>query len=46
MGSAHLRSGKVIVRVGDPISTKGMTIGNRQELTERLYEVVAEMLAR
>lgn len=46
MGSMHLRSGKVVVRVGDPISTKGMTIADRQELTTRLHDAVAEMLAR
>jgi 1-acyl-sn-glycerol-3-phosphate acyltransferase len=44
MGSIHLRSGSVTVRVGDPIPTKGMTIGNREELTERLHSAVAEML--
>jgi 1-acyl-sn-glycerol-3-phosphate acyltransferase len=46
IGSAHLRSGKVTVRVGDPISTKGLTIGDRGELTLRLYDAVAELLAR
>ena len=46
MGSMHLRSGKVIVRVGDPISTKGMTIADREELTARLHGAVAEMLAK
>jgi 1-acyl-sn-glycerol-3-phosphate acyltransferase len=46
MGSIHLRSGKVIVRVGDPIPTKGMTLGDREELTARLHGAVAEMLAK
>jgi 1-acyl-sn-glycerol-3-phosphate acyltransferase len=46
MGSVHLRSGKVTVRVGDPIPTKGMTIGDREELTARLHGAVAEMLAK
>jgi 1-acyl-sn-glycerol-3-phosphate acyltransferase len=46
MGSNHLRSGNVTVRVGDPIPTKEMTIGDREELTVRLYGAVAEMLAK
>ena len=46
IGSAHLRSGNVTVRVGDPISTEGLTIGDRGELTSRLYDAVAELLAR
>jgi len=46
MGSFHLRSGKVTVRVGDPIPTKGMTLADREELTLRLHGAVAEMLAR
>ncbi len=44
MGSYHLRSGKVIVRVGDPISTDGMTIRDRDDLTERMYRDVARLL--
>jgi 1-acyl-sn-glycerol-3-phosphate acyltransferase len=43
-GSVHLRSGKVKVRVGDPISTVGMTIKDRDELTERLQRNVASLL--
>jgi 1-acyl-sn-glycerol-3-phosphate acyltransferase len=46
MGSIHLRSGRVTVRVGEPIPTKGMTIRNREELTARLHSAVAEMLAK
>jgi 1-acyl-sn-glycerol-3-phosphate acyltransferase len=46
MGSVHLRSGKVTVRVGDPIPTKGMTLGDRVELTARLHGAVAEMLGK
>jgi len=46
MGSIHLRSGKVTVRVGDPIPTKGLTIHDREELTVRLHDAVAEMLAK
>jgi 1-acyl-sn-glycerol-3-phosphate acyltransferase len=44
MGSIHLHSGKVRVRVGDPISTAGMTIKDRDELTERLYREVAGLM--
>ncbi|MGA7240641.1 MAG: lysophospholipid acyltransferase family protein [Bryobacteraceae bacterium] len=43
-GSLHLRSGKVKVRVGEPISTAGMTIKDRDELTERLRREVASLL--
>jgi 1-acyl-sn-glycerol-3-phosphate acyltransferase len=45
MGSVHLRSGKVRVRVGDPISTAGMTIKDRDRLTEQLRHEVASLLA-
>lgn len=46
MGSMHLRSGHVTVRVGDPIPTKGMTLHNREELTARLYGAVAELMGK
>jgi 1-acyl-sn-glycerol-3-phosphate acyltransferase len=44
MGSIHLRSGKVNVRVGDPISPAGMTIKDRDELTERMRREMAILL--
>ncbi len=44
MHSYHLRSGKVTVRVGEPIVTTGMTIKDREELTARLYRDVAGLL--
>jgi 1-acyl-sn-glycerol-3-phosphate acyltransferase len=44
MGSIHLRSGKVTVRVGDPIPTDGLTIKDRDELTLRLRREVADLL--
>lgn len=44
MGSIHIRSGGVTVRVGDPISTKGLKIGDRVELTQRLYEEISGLL--
>ena len=46
MGSLHLRSGTVLVRVGDPISTKDLKAGDRIELTGRLYREVSGMLDR
>jgi 1-acyl-sn-glycerol-3-phosphate acyltransferase len=46
MGSLHLRSGSVTVRVGDPVPTKGMTIRDREELTTQMHGAVAELLAR
>ena len=45
MHSFHLRSGKVTIRVGDPIPTDGMTLRDRDELTERLYREVAGLLS-
>jgi 1-acyl-sn-glycerol-3-phosphate acyltransferase len=45
MGSVHLRSGVVALRVGSPIPTTGMSISDRVALTERLYEEIRAMLA-
>lgn len=44
MGSAHLKSGKVLIRVGDPIPTNGMVAADRLELTQRLYREVDRLL--
>jgi len=44
MGSIHLRSGRVVLRIGAPIPTTGMTIGDRVALTQRLYDEISEML--
>lgn len=44
MGSAHIRSGAVRLRVGAPIPTEGMKLSDREELTRRLYEEVAALL--
>jgi 1-acyl-sn-glycerol-3-phosphate acyltransferase len=44
MGSIHLRSGTVALRIGRPISTAGMDIKDRVALTTRLYREIAEML--
>ena len=45
MGAIHLRSGNVVLRVGDPISTNGLKASDRMELTERLYREVSQLLA-
>jgi 1-acyl-sn-glycerol-3-phosphate acyltransferase len=45
MGSGHIRSGKVVLRIGDPIPTEGMKLGDRAELTGRAYEEVARLLS-
>jgi 1-acyl-sn-glycerol-3-phosphate acyltransferase len=44
MGSGHLRSGNVVLRVGDPISTIGLDASDRMELTARLYREVSRLL--
>lgn len=44
-GSAHIRSGKVALRIGDPIPTAGLPISRREALTHRLHDEVARMLA-
>jgi len=46
MGSIHIRSGRVVVRVGDPIPTAGLKLSDRMDLTERLYAEISAMLAR
>ncbi len=45
MHSIHIRSGEVILRIGDPIPTKGLTLADREELTQRLYREIHGMLA-
>ncbi len=45
MHSIHIRAGRAVVRIGDPIPTAGLTLADREELTRRLYEEVARMLA-
>ena len=45
MGSMHLRSGKVMVRVGDPIPTKGLAASDRVALTQRLHREISALLA-
>jgi hypothetical protein len=44
MESIHIRSGNVVLRIGDPIETKHLKISDRAELTERLYDDVSKLL--
>jgi len=44
MGSIHLRSGRVIVKVGRPIATTGLTLADRAALNQRLYEEVKRLM--
>jgi 1-acyl-sn-glycerol-3-phosphate acyltransferase len=45
MGSGHIRSGRAVLRVGEPIPTAGLTVKNRAELTQRLHEELARLTA-
>jgi 1-acyl-sn-glycerol-3-phosphate acyltransferase len=44
MESIHIRSGKVMVRVGRPIPTKDLKLSDREELTQKLYDEIRGML--
>ena len=44
MGAGHIRSGRVTVRVADPIPTAGLKPDAREELTARLHDEIAAML--
>jgi 1-acyl-sn-glycerol-3-phosphate acyltransferase len=44
MGSVHLRSGRVTLRIGEPIPTTHMDPADRTALTARLYSEVSHML--
>jgi 1-acyl-sn-glycerol-3-phosphate acyltransferase len=44
MGSVHVRSGRAVLRVGDPIPTAGLKLGDRMELTRHLYSDIRHML--
>jgi 1-acyl-sn-glycerol-3-phosphate acyltransferase len=46
MGSAHLKSGNVLIRVGCPIPTKGMQTSDRVELTRRLHTEISRLMQR
>jgi 1-acyl-sn-glycerol-3-phosphate acyltransferase len=44
MGSIHICSGRVVVRVGEPIPTSSLKSSDRAELTERLYREIGALL--
>ena len=44
VGSLHIRSGSVEIRIGDPIPTSGLDIGDRVALTRRLHAEVAHLI--
>ncbi len=44
MGSGHLRSGNVTVRVGRPIPTAGMKLADRGALNQQLYDEVKRLM--
>jgi 1-acyl-sn-glycerol-3-phosphate acyltransferase len=43
MGSGHIRAGRTVLRMGEPIATSGMKLSGRGELNERLYREVARL---
>jgi 1-acyl-sn-glycerol-3-phosphate acyltransferase len=43
MGSLHIRAGRALLRVGDPIPTAGLTMADRAALNQRLYDEVARL---
>lgn len=45
MGSGHLRSGHVVVRIGRPIATAGLTIHDRDALNQQLFDEVLRLMA-
>lgn len=46
MHSGHIRPGKVILRIADPVSTEGMKLGDRMRLTLELRETVEQLLGQ
>jgi 1-acyl-sn-glycerol-3-phosphate acyltransferase len=44
MHTKTIRPGKVRLRIGDPIPTSGLTLRDRQELTERARQAIVNML--
>jgi len=44
MESIHIRSGRVRLRIGEPIPTTGMKAAGREDLTRRLYAEVSRLL--
>jgi 1-acyl-sn-glycerol-3-phosphate acyltransferase len=44
MHSVHIKTGRVTLRIGEPIPTAGMRLADRAELTQRIYGEVKRML--
>jgi 1-acyl-sn-glycerol-3-phosphate acyltransferase len=44
MGSIHIRGGRAVVKVGNPIPTAGLKPDARGEITGRLYQEIAALL--
>jgi len=44
MGSIHIRAGRALLRIGDPIPTGDLRVSGRMELSRRLYEEISRML--
>jgi 1-acyl-sn-glycerol-3-phosphate acyltransferase len=44
MGSIHIKSGSVTLRIGESIPTAGWTIASRSALNEKLYDEVKRLL--
>lgn len=45
MGSVHIRTGRGVVRIGRPIPTEGLTVRDRGELTQQLFEEMERLTA-
>ena len=45
MGSIHLRSGRAELRVGAPIPTVGLTLSDREALTQKMHAEIQRLLA-
>ncbi|MDH3360703.1 MAG: 1-acyl-sn-glycerol-3-phosphate acyltransferase, partial [Desulfobulbaceae bacterium] len=44
-GKLLVKSGRVIIRLGEPIETAGLKVKQKHELAERLQEAVAALIA-
>ncbi len=44
MGSIHIRTGRVRLRIADPIPTAGLKLSDREELTRRLYDEISRLI--
>lgn len=44
MGSRHIRSGRAVVRIGEPIPTAGLAMSDRDELTQKLQAEIRTLL--